>query len=159
MDASQQADLVIIIGGSSVGKRDINIEILSQHGTILFHGVKIKPGKPTIAALVNDRLVINLPGFPTSCLTNGYVIMLPVMRKMAHLPYNERIVKGILGQRVFPAQGRDLLLTVHMEKDRVYPTFKESGTITSIAMADGFIVVPADIEYLEIESVVEVHLF
>ncbi len=159
LDASQQADLVIIIGGSSVGERDINIEILSQHGTILFHGVKIKPGKPTIAALVNDRLVINLPGFPTSCLTNGYVIMLPVMRKMAHLPYNERIVKGILGQRVFPAQGRDLLLTVRMEKDRVYPTFKESGTITSIAMADGFIVVPADIEYLEIESVVEVHLF
>ncbi|MHA1131519.1 MAG: molybdopterin molybdotransferase MoeA, partial [Candidatus Helarchaeota archaeon] len=79
-------DLVIIGGGSSVGERDINIDVIAKHGTILFHGIQVKPGKPTLCGIIQKKMILNLPGYPTSCLTNGYVLLVPLLRKMASLP-------------------------------------------------------------------------
>ena len=64
-------DVVVFSGGSSVGDRDILIDVVSKYAKVLFHGVQIKPGKPTWCA-VGEKLIFGMPGFPTSCLSDSY---------------------------------------------------------------------------------------
>ena len=157
---AQSADLIVIGGGSSVGERDINIDVIRKHGEVLFHGIQIKPGKPTLCGLINGKMVINLPGYPTSCLTNGYLILLPILRKLAHLPQLiTQKITGHLSKKVVSRLGRHQILTVRVEGDRVIPAFKESGAITSMAWADGYIEIPFNVDLLDEGDLVEVTLF
>lgn len=81
-----------------------------------------------------------MPGCPTSCLINTYLFLLPAIRKIAHLP--ARIggtVEAKLSRRVPGSVGRRQFLTVKIEGSDAIPMFKESGAITSIAEADGYI--------------------
>src|SRR5437879_7671774 len=79
-------DLVVFSGGSSVGERDIVVDVVGSMGDILFHGVAVKPGKPTSLGRVDGKPVLGMPGYPTSCLTNCYVLLTPMLRKIARLP-------------------------------------------------------------------------
>lgn len=152
--------LIVITGGSSVGERDLIAQALSNLGTILFHGIAVKPGKPTVAALAEGKLIIGMPGYPTSCLTNGYAILVPLLRKLARLPpKEERIVKAPLGRRVTSTIGRHQFLPVKIVNGEVIPVFKESGAITSMSDADGYIEIPAPVDFLEKGEEVEVKLF
>lgn len=153
-------DLVIIIGGSSVGERDIVMDVLKGIGEILFHGIAIKPGKPTIGASARGKLIIGMPGHPTSCLSNGYMFLIHVLRKIANLPPKKfQILKGKLSKRISVTIGRMQFLPVKLQGDEVIPVFKESGTITSMAEADGYIEIPGNKELLERGEEVEVKLF
>ncbi|MHA1686577.1 MAG: molybdenum cofactor synthesis domain-containing protein [Candidatus Heimdallarchaeaceae archaeon] len=157
---SLDADFILILGGSSVGERDINIDVIRHHGKILFHGVQLKPGKPTLAGIINDKLVLNLPGYPTSCLTNGYVLVAPLIRKMAHLPpIDKKTIKAKLQRKIVSRLGRHQIFTVRIENDVAIPAFKESGAITSIAWADGYIEIPYNVDLIEEGEEVEVVLF
>ncbi len=153
-------DLIVIIGGSSVGERDIVMDVLMEIGEILFHGIAVKPGKPTLGAVVEEKLVIGMPGHPTSCLSNGYMILLPILRKIANLPpKNFQIVKGKLSKRISVTLGRMQFLSVKLNGEEVIPVFKESGTITSMAEADGYIEIPGNKELIERGEEVEVKIF
>ncbi|MHA1267011.1 MAG: molybdopterin-binding protein [Candidatus Helarchaeota archaeon] len=153
-------DLVIILGGSSVGERDINIDVIRKHGIIFFHGVQVKPGKPTLCGKIRDTLLLNLPGYPTSCLTNGYVLLVPVLQKMASLPSAPpRKVKARLSRKIVSRLGRHQIFTVKLEGDKAVPAFKESGAITSMAWADGYIEIPFNVDLLEKDEEVDVTLF
>ena len=153
-------DLVVISGGSSVGEKDLLANVLQDLGEVLFHGVQVKPGKPTIFALVNGKPLFGMPGYPTSCLINGYLFVMPAVRKMARLPLPVRnTVEAKLGQRVSGSVGRRLFLTVRIEQGEAIPVFKESGAITSIAEAEGYIEIPENIDLLEKGEPVTVTLF
>jgi len=152
--------LIVITGGSSVGERDLIAKVLDDLGTLLFHGIAVKPGKPTVAALVEGKLVIGMPGYPTSCLTNGYGLLVPLLRKLAHLPpKEERIIKAPLGRRVTSTIGRYQFLPVKLEYGEVIPVFKESGAITSMSDAQGYIEIAANVDLIEKGEEVEVKLF
>ncbi|MHA1828363.1 MAG: molybdopterin molybdotransferase MoeA, partial [Candidatus Heimdallarchaeaceae archaeon] len=100
-------DLVVVLGGSSVGERDINVDVLTKHGKILLHGIQIKPGKPTLCGIIKDTPIINLPGYPTSCLTIGYIILLPLLRKLAHLKeIKKEKVKAKISRKIASSLGR-----------------------------------------------------
>ncbi len=152
-------DLVVISGGSSVGEKDLLASVLQDMGEVLFHGVQVKPGKPTIFALVNGKPLLGMPGYPTSCLINGYLFVMPAVRKMARLPLVVKTVEARLGQKVTGGGGRRLFLTVRLEQGEVIPVFKESGAITSIAEAEGYIEIPENIDLLEKGEPVTVTLF
>lgn len=154
-------DLVIITGGSSVGERDLIREaILQMGGELLFHGIAVKPGKPTLAAALQGKLVLGMPGYPTSCLTNGYGLVVPLIRKLAHLPPKKEIViKASLGRRITSTLGRHQFLPVRIDTGWVIPVFKESGAITSMSEAEGYIEIPANVDLLEKGDEVEVKLF
>ena len=79
-------DIVVFSGGSSVGERDLMIDVLSARGTVLFHGISVKPGKPTGLAVVDGKPVFAMPGYPASCLTNAHVLLVPLLRRIARLP-------------------------------------------------------------------------
>ncbi|MDD2666303.1 MAG: molybdopterin-binding protein [Methanocellales archaeon] len=156
---SLEYDLISFSGGSSVGERDILHNVIEEVGTILFHGVQIKPGKPTLCGIVDKKLVFGIPGYPTSCLSNGYRFLLPAVRKIARLPPKRfTIVKARISRRVVSSLGRSQFLTVRLEGQVAHPVFKESGAITSMADADGYVDIPADVDLIEAGDEVEVIL-
>jgi len=153
-------DLVVISGGSSVGERDLMVDVLQDWGEVLFHGVQVKPGKPTLFGIVEAKPLFGMPGYPTACLINAYLFLLPVIRKMAHLPPRRgETVEATLGQRVSGSVGRKQFLTVRIEDGEVFSAFKESGAITSIAAAEGYIKIEQNIDMLEKGTPVTVTLF
>jgi molybdenum cofactor synthesis domain-containing protein len=153
-------DLIVITGGSSVGVRDIIYEALNRMGEVLFHGVQVKPGKPTIGAVFKDKIVLAMPGHPTSCLSNAYLFLRPVLRKLARLPEaSPRVVKARLSKRVVATLGRRFFLTVKLRNGEAEPVFKESSAITSMAEADGYVVIPENVDTIEKGDSVEVYLF
>ncbi|MBI4284183.1 MAG: molybdenum cofactor biosynthesis protein [Chloroflexi bacterium] len=155
-----KSDLVVLSGGSSVGERDLLVDVLQDWGEILFHGIQVKPGKPTLFAIVQGKPLMGMPGYPTSCLINTYLFILPVIRKMAHLPPRRgETVEARLARRVPGSVGRRQFLTVKVEDGEAVPVFKESGAITTVAEADGYIEIAENIDLLEKGEPVTVTLF
>jgi molybdenum cofactor synthesis domain-containing protein len=144
------SDMVVLSGGSSVGEKDLLAGILEDLGTVLFHGVQIKPGKPTLFGVVKKTPVIGMPGYPTSCLSNAYVFLVPAIRKIARLPEQvERTVSAKLSKRVVSSSGRRQFLTVRIEDGFAHPVYKHSGAITSMAQADGYVILPINLDVIE----------
>ncbi|RLI12375.1 molybdenum cofactor biosynthesis protein, partial [Candidatus Bathyarchaeota archaeon] len=153
-------DLIVFSGGSSVGERDVLVKIVEELGELIFHGVQIKPGKPTLFGLVEGKPILGMPGYPTSCLSNAYLFLVPAIRRMARLPPKiPRKVKAEMGVRVVSASGREQFLTVKLKNGIAYPAFKASGDITSLANADGYIILPVNLDVIEKGEEVTVTLF
>ena len=134
------ADLVVVSGGASVGARDLVVDALDE---VLLHGVRVKPGKPLLAGRREGRLVIGLPGNPTSALSNAALFVAPVVRRMAGLPPGAAsTVEAPLATGVNGEPDRFLFLPVRLEGGRAHPTFKGSGALTSLAGSDGWVGVP-----------------
>jgi molybdopterin biosynthesis enzyme len=153
-------DLAVISGGSSVGERDLLMGVIEGWGKVLFHGIQVRPGKPTLFAVVEGKPLLGMPGYPTSCLMNSYLFLLPVVRKMARLPPRVgQTVTARLGRRVPGNVGRRQFLTVRVENGEAVLAFKESGAITSIANADGYIEIPENVDNVEKGEQVTVTLF
>src|SRR5215831_15748199 len=153
-------DVIVLSGGSSVGERDLTIDLLQARGEIVFHGVAVKPGKPTVFGRVNGKPVLGMPGNPASCLSNGYLLLVPMIRKMARLPEHQpRTVRVPLARRVVSTTGRHQFYTVRIVDASAVPAFKGSGDITSMAHADGYIEIPAQVDIVEAGQLVDVKLF
>ena len=158
--AAGQEDLVLFCGGSSVGERDYSLEILTSLGRVHFEGLLLKPGKPTIFATVNGVPVFGLPGNPVSCLVNAYLFVAPMLRRMAHLPPPfERVLTATLTEDVTSPPGRHQVYPVRLDGQAAMPVFKSSGEITSLASADGFFEIPADVVHVPAGARVHVVLF
>jgi molybdopterin molybdotransferase len=153
-------DLAVFSGGSSVGEKDMVIDVLQAMGEVRFHGVAVKPGKPTVLGVVGGKAVLGMPGYPTSCLSNCYLMLAPMLRRMARLPpVPEKVVQLPLSKRLVSAIGRVEFHTVRVEGGMAVPAYKESGAITSMAHADGYIEIPANVDLLEKGERVRVILF
>ena len=160
IEATSDADVLVFSGGSSVGERDLIIDVLLRTGEVLFHGIAVKPGKPTVFGRVGPRPVLGMPGYPTSCLSNAYMLLVPMLRRIARLPeYRPNTVTLPLARRVVSTTGRYQFYTVRIENGVAVPAFKASGDITSMALADGYIEIPAQTDIVEAGEVVEVRLF
>jgi molybdenum cofactor synthesis domain-containing protein len=154
------ADIVVFSGGSSVGERDLILDALKEIGEVIFHGIAVKPGKPTVFGRVGGTPVFGMPGYPTSCLSNAYMLLLPALRRMARLPeYYPRTVAAPLSRRIVSTTGRHQFYTVRLEDGAAVPAFKASGDITSMSLADGYIEIPAQTDIVEAGEVVTVKLF
>ena len=153
-------DVVVFSGGSSVGERDLILDVLRRQGDVLFHGVAVKPGKPTIFGRIDATPVFGMPGYPTSCLSNAYMMLVPFVRKMARLPrWEPATVDAPLARRIVSTTGRHQFYTVRLVDGRAEPAFKASGDITSMSQADGYIEIPAETDIVEQGEIVEVKLF
>jgi len=158
--AAAQEDIVVFSGGSSVGERDLILDALHQAGEVIFHGIALKPGKPTVFGRIGKTPVFGLPGYPTSCLSNAYMLLVPMLRRMARLPeYSPRTVKLPLARRVVSTTGRHQFYTVRVEEGLAVPAFKASGDITSMSLADGYFEIPAQTDIVEAGEIVEIKLF
>jgi molybdenum cofactor synthesis domain-containing protein len=160
IDAVASCDVLVFSGGSSVGERDLILDVIGRKGEIAFHGIAVKPGKPTVFGTINGRPMFGMPGYPTSCLSNAYMLLVPALRAMARLkPRHQATVSLPLGQRIVSTTGRHQFYTVRIVDGQAMPAFKASGDITSMSQADGYIEIPAQTDIVEKGEIVEVKLF
>jgi molybdopterin molybdotransferase len=160
LDECLRHDLIVFSGGSSVGERDLILDVIRDRGEVLFHGIAVKPGKPTLFGHVQGIPVFGMPGYPTSCLSNAYILLLPALRRMARLPLTApRTLLLPLAARIASVSGRHQFYSVRVEDGRAVPAFKASGDITSMSRADGYIEIAADITEVEAGTMVRVTLF
>jgi molybdenum cofactor synthesis domain-containing protein len=160
VDECLEQDVMVFSGGSSVGERDLILDVVASRGEMLFHGIAVKPGKPTAFGRIGGKLFFGMPGYPTSCLSNAYILLAPALRRLARLP--PQIVRSLtlpLSARVVSAPGRHQFYSVRVENGVAVPAFKASGDITSMSQADGYIEIAADVEMVEPGTLVEVKLF
>jgi molybdenum cofactor synthesis domain-containing protein len=154
------ADLLVFSGGSSVGERDLVLDMVRESGEILFHGISVKPGKPTLFGRAHGKLVVGMPGNPTSCLSNAYLLLTPLLRRIARLPeFHPRTVRLPLARRIVSTTGRHQFYTVKIVDGAASPAFKSSGDITSMSRADGYIEIPSQTDIVEAGEAVDVKLF
>jgi molybdopterin molybdotransferase len=157
-DASDY-DIGVFSGGSSVGTKDLFGEVMAEMGEVYFHGVKTKPGKPTLFGEVEGKHMFGMPGYPTSCLNNSYVYLLPALRKMARLePKHWVKVKLPMGHEMVSRSDREQFITVRIEDGKAHRVYKQSGDITSMTHADGFIILPIGTNTVGEDELVEITL-
>jgi molybdopterin molybdotransferase len=160
IEAAAAEDIVVFSGGSSVGERDLIMDALQRIGEVIFHGIAVKPGKPMVFGKAGRRPVLGMPGYPTSCLSNAYLLLVPLLRRMARLPdYHPHSVQLPLARRVVSTTGRHQFYTVRIADGTAVPAFKASGDITSMAHADGYFEIPAQTDIVEAGEIVDVKLF
>lgn len=160
VDEALQHDLLVFSGGSSVGERDLILDVVRERGTVIFHGIAVKPGKPTLFGHIGTCPVFGLPGYPTSCLSNGYILLVPALRQMAGLPATApRTVACTLQSDVTSVPGRHQFYPVRLDGTVAVPVFKASGDITSMSQADGYIEIEAAVTAVPRGTPVTVTLF
>jgi molybdopterin molybdotransferase len=149
----QQADMIWISGGSSVGTRDLTLEVFDTIPgfELLVHGISISPGKPTIVGRSGEKPVVGLPGHVASALVVAEVFLTRLIARLAgHRPRREtyhHYVEAELTRNVESASGREDYLRVRLiEKDGKLiadPIFGKSGLISTLVESDGLL--PIDI--------------
>jgi len=160
----KDVDLIITSGGTSAGTGDILREVLDDIGEVIVHGVSVKPGKPTIIGRLgsgdDNKFIFGLPGNPAAAIMVFYVFFAPFLRKMASIgissSLNNEVVELELSRRYRPARGRTHYLLVKIEGKNAVPILKDSGAITALAEADGFIEIPKNVEIIDKGSNVKV---
>ena len=157
---AQGTDILVFSGGSSVGERDLTRDVLRQKGDVAFHGIAVKPGKPTAFGHIGSTPVLGMPGYPTSCLSNAYLLLVPLLRRMAHLPpHRSRTVTVPAAHRFASVGGRHQFYSVRVVDGAAVGAFKASGDITSMSQADGYIEIPMGVDAVEQGRQVDVTLF
>ncbi|NPV61693.1 MAG: molybdopterin molybdotransferase MoeA [Methanotrichaceae archaeon] len=160
IEGRRDADLILLIGGTSVGERDFAPQVLADAGELLVHGVRIQPGKPTAVGTVGKRPVVCLPGYPVAALAALYLLVRPAVKIMAHLDGRPPVTSARLSQKVASRPGYLSIVRVALNHGQAAPIMTTgAGILSSVARADGFVAVPEEIEGLEAGEVVEVNLF
>ncbi len=155
-----RCEALVISGGTSEGERDLVPSLVSEMGRLLFHGLALKPGKPTLFALVRGKPLFGLPGYPLSALLVFRLLVEPFLRRMAGLPQpSPPSVRARLAEEVGKARGREELIPVRLEGGLARVVRKGSGAITSLLEADGYLRAPRERERLRKGEEVEVILF
>jgi putative molybdopterin biosynthesis protein len=164
VDASGPADIILTSGSTSAGASDMMFSTVGGVGKVLVHGIKIKPGKPTIIGETNGKPFIGLPGYPSSALTIFNEVAAPLIRHMSGRREPERSsVKAKMALTLQSEAGREVLqpvgLTRTTEGLAAYPIEKGSGAVTSLRDADGYVEIGEDTHVIEEGTEVEVRLF
>jgi molybdopterin molybdotransferase len=152
--------MVVLIGGTSVGERDYAPQVLDEMGELLVHGVRIQPGKPTSFGQVDGKPVICLPGYPVAALAALYLFVRPAVKRMAHLPEDQPVHLARLSRKIASRAGYESIVRVALKGGEAEPIMASgAGILSSVARADGYVVVPEELEGLEGGEEVEVNLF
>ena len=161
--ALKECDAVLISGGSSVGQKDATARVIESFGRLLFHGIAMKPGKPTILGNCKGRPVVGLPGHPGASFFVASLFAKPIISRLMGSNAREWSVQAVLKETVPANQGRTVYMGVTLEKDGdvicAMPVQSKSGLITSLTQSDGFICIPRDCEGLFKGTPVSVYVF
>ena len=165
----EKFDILIISGGTSKGIGDYMPAIIKEikHLDFFIHGIRIKPGKPTILAGLKRKneykVCAILPGYPTSALSIFYQFILPLIYKFRGVSSKDFLsIKGKLRKRIYSEFGRRefKMVRVFYDKDvEIEPIHTGSESITTLAKTDGYIIIPEDTQVLEEGEEVIIHLF
>ena len=167
--ADLDADVVVTTGGSSVGERDLLPEVVDDLGEVLVHGVALKPGHPVCLGRAEGTPIVSLPGYPVACIVNAAQFLRPAMKRAAGTdadPFPTR--RATLDRKVASEPGVRTFARVSVSDedggDDALPTATPtrasgSGILSSVALADGWVVVPEPREGIDAGEPVDVELW
>ncbi len=151
-------DIVVTTGGSSVGERDLIPEVVDELGEVLVHGVGLKPGHPVALGVVEETPVLMLPGYPVACIVNAMQFLRPALKRMGHLPTEPVPMReATLSRKIASEPGTRTFARVEVDATETAPSADDaadseytatptrtsgSGVLSSVALADGWVVVP-----------------
>jgi molybdopterin molybdotransferase len=162
-EAVAVADVVVVSAGSSVGARDSTAAAVASLGPpgIWCHGLRLKPGKPTLLAEAGEVPLIGLPGNPQSALVVFRLLGMDVVRRVGGCvsPPPSRTVSARLERDVPSAAGRYDVVQVRLEGDLALPVFGRSALLSPLVSADGFVRVDEDAGGLYAGAEVQVELY
>ena len=157
--ALESCDMVLVSGGSSAGQKDNTERVLSELGEMLFHGIAVKPGKPTMCADVDGVPVFGLPGHPVA----AYFMFLELVRPLLAGDRKALSVAAKLSAGVPSNHGRSELVPVRLEQRdgqvTAVPIRGKSGLISQLSRADGFFAIGRNLEGLAAGAEVDVRMF
>ncbi len=163
--ALKDSDIIITSGSTSAGLGDIIYRVIDELGEpgLLVHGLKIKPGKPTVAGVLDGKIFIGLPGFPLSSMIAFYVFARPIIQRLAGFSREVKVVqRAALPYRISAGRGKREYVPVHLISSHTgfaaYPVLGSPGAASALSFADGFIEVGEEREFLDEGEVVDVHL-
>lgn len=162
-NAARECDVVLISGGSSVGMKDATSKIIESLGEILFHGIAMKPGKPTIFGRVNKKPVIGLPGHPVAAFFVTNLFIRPLIDVLNGNHASKHQVNAILTETVSANHGRAQYNGVFLKYDEqkifAQPIRGKSGLITTLAGSDGYFCIERDCEGISAGTEIQVTLY
>ncbi|MFB6119440.1 gephyrin-like molybdotransferase Glp [Halosegnis sp.] len=147
-------DLVVTTGGSSVGERDLIPEVVEELGEVLVHGVALKPGHPFGFGIVEETPILMLPGYPVACIVNAVQFLRPALKAAGRMPCEPfPTTQARLTRKIPSSPGERTFARVRLEEEDgetvAVPTRASgSGVLSSVALADGWVVVEEDVEGL-----------
>ena len=153
-------DMVLVSGGSSAGQKDNTARVLGQLGELLFHGIAVKPGKPTMCASIDGTPAFGLPGHPVAAYFMFLELVAPLLAPATalSLPLPATLTQGLPSNH-----GRTELVPVRLERAeeglRAVPIRSKSGLISQLCAADGYIEIDRNAEGLAAGAPVHVRPF
>ena len=167
-EALEKSDVVLISGGSSVGSRDVTLDVITEidGAKILAHGVSIRPGKPVIAAVVRNKYIFGMPGNPASAMVVFELFVKPLLQWLSGLQlpqWSARSMKAKLSTNFSSDPGREDYVRVRLVETAdglmAEPVLGKSALISIMVKADGAVKIPIGVEGLEAGEDVTVFLF
>jgi molybdopterin molybdotransferase len=167
IQACEETELVLVSGGSSVGARDHTAEIINRMGTpgLVFHGLAVKPGKPTLGGVVGRKPVFGLPGHPAAALIAFDLMVAPLLKFGGYhqIQPGALPVRALISRSLASAPGREEYFRVRLRRRQgalwADPVLGKSGLLKPMVEADGLIRVPLASEGIAAETEVDVVLF
>ena len=169
--AAQDHDLVLLNAGSSAGSEDFSAQVVESLGTLLVHGVAVRPGHPVIIGILHgDELadkqvpIFGVPGYPVSAAMTGEIFVEPLLaRWQGRRPVEPQVVKAALTRKVTSPAGDDDYMRVAAgwvgERLLAAPLSRGAGVITSLVRADGIAILPRGSQGASAGEEVEVRLY
>lgn len=161
--AAAENDLVVLNAGASAGTRDYSAKVLAEVGTVIVHGVAIKPGKPVILAMIGDTPAIGLPGYPVSALLTMRIFIREILSMYLGKgsPVRE-CVPATLSRPVHSSMGVDQFVRITLGRvgDNLMatPSGKGAGAVMSLVRADGLLTIGSGNEGIGAGEQVEIEL-
>ena len=157
IESLKKVDVLLLSGGSSIGAKDYTLGIIESLGQSLFHGLPMRPGKPTIGGIIDHKLVMGLPGQPLSCYFVYEKMLAPLFKRGAYSI--KASIKGTLEINIAFASGRLDYMPVNYTNGKVTPILGKSGLLSPLGKGNGYIEIPFFKEGLLAGSDVDVYLF
>lgn len=165
-EAISHHDIVLVSGGTSVGKKDYIPIIFDELGDVIWHGVAIRPGGPTSSAKIRNKLVFGLPGFPTSTFISYNFIIKPIINSLMGLDpiYNNITLRAKIIEDYKSPLGRRDFLRVKLQRNEsgemeAQPiTVGGSGLLRNVVRANGIVQISETIELIKAGKYVDVTL-
>ena len=160
--AAAECDAVLLSGGSSVGVKDAACRIIESMGSLLLHGIAIKPGKPTIIGKAGVKPLVGLPGHPVAAYFVTKLFILPLLGRLMGRVQESYTTTAKITESVSANHGRAQYHCCRLERQNgelyAYPIRGKSGLITTLAGSDGYFCIDRDCEglpkYAEIQVTV-----
>ena len=162
-EAAAEADLVIVIAGSSAGRDDYTAEVVAEVGTLAVHGVAVKPGHPVVLGVVAATPILGAPGYPVSAALTFDIFAAPLLAQLEGAPPPDwPRARARLARKLASNLGSDDWVRVRLGRVGgslvATPLPRGAGVLTSLVRADGLLVVPAPLEGHHAGEEVEVRL-